>query len=91
VTGPAGDPLGHVIVIRHPGVPLSLTDESLWTLEECEQDASQVEAEMPGAEAIVCEVRPVRRAREAPRDGASPAPWPGAGLRGEGHGGWQRA
>jgi hypothetical protein len=56
---PPGEPLGYVIVIRGPGVPLSLTDESVWTLEECIRDSSQVESDMPGCEAIVCEVRPV--------------------------------
>lgn len=61
LTGPDREPLGYVIVICHPGVPLSLTDESLWALEECVRDVPQVEADMPGAEAIVCEVRPVRR------------------------------
>lgn len=59
--GPPGQdgPLGYVIVIRHPGHPLCLTDESLWTLEECQVDAPQAEADI-GGEAIICAVVPVR-------------------------------
>lgn len=56
--GPA-DPCKYVIAVWHPGIPLSLTDESLWTLEECKRDVPQVEAELAGARAIICELRPV--------------------------------
>lgn len=55
--GPS-DPCRFVIAVCHPGVPLSLTDESLWTFEECARDVPAVEAEMAGARAIICELRP---------------------------------
>lgn len=54
--GPA-DPCRYVVAIFHPGIPLSLTDESLWTLEECQRDVPQVEAQFAGARALICEVR----------------------------------
>jgi hypothetical protein len=56
--GPS-DPFRYVIAIWHPGVPLSLTDESVWTRSECERDVPQVEEEMAGSRAIICELRPV--------------------------------
>lgn len=56
--GPS-DPCRYVIAVCHPGLPLSLTDESLWTREECERDVPQVEAELAGARAIICELHPV--------------------------------
>lgn len=60
MTDEDGNPRYHVIALLHPSVPPSLTDESLWSREECERDAPQAENDMPGTTAIVCELHPVR-------------------------------